>query len=49
MSKMPLIKPTPWDKAVFDMPTWELTEYSEKALQQAVQETGHCTLKVNPL
>lgn len=44
-----LIKPTPWDTAAFDMPTWELTEYSEEALQQAAQTPGHYTLKVDPL
>lgn len=44
-----LIKPTPWDTAAFGMPTWELTEYSEKALQQASQTAGHHTLKVDPL
>jgi hypothetical protein len=44
-----LIKPTPWDTTAFDMPTWELTEYSENALQQAMQTFGHCTLKVDPL
>jgi L-amino acid N-acyltransferase YncA len=31
------------------MPTWELLEYSEAALQQAEQTTGHHTIKVNPL
>jgi Acetyltransferase (GNAT) domain len=45
----PLIKPTPWDTAAFAMPTWELTEYSESALQQASQTIGHHTIKVDPL
>lgn len=45
----PLIKPTPWDTAAFGMPTWELTEYTEKALQQAGEMVGHFTLKVDPL
>lgn len=49
MNKIPLIKPTPWDEAAFAMPTWELTEYSERALQQALKTDGHYTLKVNPL
>lgn len=49
MNSIPLIKPTPWDTAAFGMPTWELTEYSEKALQQAMQTAGHYTLKVDPL
>lgn len=49
MNAAPLIKPTPWDTATFGMPTWELTEYSETALRQAVQTVGHHTLKVDPL
>ncbi len=49
MNPIPLINSTPWDSAVFGMPTWELTEYSEKALQQAAQMVGHFTLKVNSL
>lgn len=49
MNKIPLIKPTPWDQAAFAMPTWELSEYSENALQQAVNTVGHYTLKVDPL
>ncbi len=44
-----LINQTPWDTAAFGMPTWELLEYSEAALQQATQTTGHFTLKVDPL
>lgn len=35
--------------AAFGMPTWELLEYSEAALQQAAQTAGHHTLKVDPL
>jgi GNAT superfamily N-acetyltransferase len=44
-----LIKATPWDTERFSMPTWELTEFSERALQQALQTVGHYTLKVDPL
>ncbi|MDX8386201.1 MAG: GNAT family N-acetyltransferase [Gallionella sp.] len=44
-----LIKPTPWDTAAFGMATWELLEYSERALQHAVKTSGHYTLKVDPL
>lgn len=46
---MSLIKSTPWDTAVFGMPTWELIDYSETALQQAMQTAGHYTVKVEPL
>jgi L-amino acid N-acyltransferase YncA len=49
MNTTPLIKPTPWDTSAFGMPTWELAEYSEKALQQVAQTVGHFTLKVDPL
>lgn len=49
MTKASLIKATPWDAAVFGMPTWELVEYSEAALQQAKQTTGHHTIKVDHL
>lgn len=44
-----LLKPTPWDTAVFGMLTWELTGYSAAALQQAAQTAGHHTVKVDPL
>ncbi len=44
-----LINPTPWDTAAFGMPTWELSDYSEAALQQAAQTPGHHTLKLDPL
>jgi L-amino acid N-acyltransferase YncA len=49
MSPTLLIKATPWDTTAFGIPTWELLEYSEAALQQAVSNAGHYTLKVNPL
>lgn len=49
MNQMPLIKATPWDTAAFGVPTWELTEYSEAALQKVPQSAGHYTLKVDPL
>lgn len=49
MSRDELIKSTPWDMAVFGMPTWEISEYSEKALQYAAKALGHYTLKVDPL
>lgn len=49
MSQVPLIRATPWDTAIFEMPTWELLEYSEISLQQASQIRGHQTIKVDPL
>jgi hypothetical protein len=49
LSMSTLIKPTPWDTAAFGMPTWELTGYSEAALQQAAQTAGHHTIRVDPL
>jgi hypothetical protein len=44
-----LIKPTPWDSYIFNIPTWELTEYSSLALKEAKKNFGHYTVKVNPL
>lgn len=44
-----LIKPTPWDEAIFGIPTWEILEYSETSLQQAAHTLGHQTIKVDPL
>jgi len=49
MNKVNLIEATPWDTATLGMPTWQLTEYSELALQQARNTVGHHTLKVDPL
>jgi hypothetical protein len=49
MKPMSLIKPTPWDTAVFEIPSWELLEYSEASLQQAGQMPGHYNIKVDPL
>lgn len=43
------IRPTPWDSAVFGIPTWELTNYSEETLYKYAQLAGHQTLKVDPL
>jgi len=48
MGNVSLLKATPWDSAVFGMPTWELLEYSTAALQQAARTSGHHTLKVDP-
>ncbi len=39
----------PWDQAVFNTPTWELSEYSERAVYQALQTKGHHTVRVEPL
>jgi len=49
MTEHLLVKPTPWDTVAFGIPTWELTEYSKKALEQSMQKYGHYTLKVDPL
>lgn len=46
---MSLIKPTPWDSAAFGLPTGELAEYSEAALQAAAARPGHYSIKVDPL
>ena len=49
MNMVQQIKATPWDKVAFNMPTWELTQYSEEILSQAAQTPGHHTIKVDPL
>jgi L-amino acid N-acyltransferase YncA len=49
MSQVPLIKATPWDTTAFEMPTWELLEYSETLMQHAARTLGHQTIKVDPL
>lgn len=43
------LKPTPWDSRNFPVDTFQLTEYSEKALQAAEGVEGHFTIKVDPL
>lgn len=43
------IKATPWDEAVFGVPTWELTAYTASTLTKYAQLKGHQTLKVDPL
>ncbi len=44
-----LLKPTPWDAAVFGCDTFELAEYSEAALKLATVTPGHHTVRVDPL
>jgi hypothetical protein len=44
-----LVDATPWDTGVFSMPTWELQEYSEIAISQALKLRGHHTVRVDPL
>ncbi|WP_353233655.1 GNAT family N-acetyltransferase [Diaphorobacter ruginosibacter] len=40
---------TPWDSAVFGVPTFEIGELSHDLLLRASKETGHYTIKVDPL
>jgi GNAT superfamily N-acetyltransferase len=49
MKPITLIKPTPWDTAAFGLPAWELLEYSETALKEAIITPGHHNIKVDPL
>ena len=49
MTQIPLLDPTPWDEAVFGIPTWELKEHSEAALIAAQATKGHHTVRVKPL
>lgn len=43
------IRPSPWDTAVFGMPCFEVSEYSEQALAEACAAPGHYSIKVDPL
>lgn len=45
----PDIKETPWDAAVFSIPTFELANASEPMLKAALKHSGHYTVKVPPL
>lgn len=42
------LKPTPWDKRNFYVETYQLSEYSEAALEETRETTGHFTIKVEP-
>ncbi|GGJ87370.1 hypothetical protein GCM10007063_07290 [Lentibacillus kapialis] len=46
---MTYLRETPWDKRNFNINTYELTDTSEKALQETNENKGHYTLKVSPL
>ncbi|GIO24706.1 GNAT family N-acetyltransferase [Oceanobacillus sp. J11TS1] len=43
------LEPTPWDNRNFPLATFQLTEYSEAALQATEETEGHFTIKVDPL
>ncbi|WP_152655160.1 GNAT family N-acetyltransferase [Oceanobacillus sp. CFH 90083] len=43
------LEPTPWDSRNFPLATFQLTEYSEAALQATEEVEGHFTIKVDPL
>ena len=43
------IEETPWDAAVFGMPTFEIRDYAEGDLIQASRSPGHYTIRVDPL
>jgi len=44
-----MIRSTPWDAAIFGIPTFELADASEALLRQALLQPGHYTVKVSPL
>lgn len=43
------IEATPWDAAVFGMPTFEIEDFSESDLAGASRQPGHYTVRVDPL
>jgi len=49
MIELQLIKISSYDTRAFELPAYELLEYSKDALHNAVQNAGHYTLKVDPL
>jgi GNAT superfamily N-acetyltransferase len=49
MTLLPNIKITPWDKAIFGVDTYELTDLSRGTLEWAVRTPGHYTVRVEPL
>lgn len=49
MSGSEFLNTTSWDAESFNMPTYELVEYTSEALQQALKTVGHHTVKVDPL
>ncbi len=49
MKNRTAIRPTPWDTEALEIPAFELLEYSEGALREALQTRGHHTIRVSPL
>jgi len=45
----PAIRRVEWDSAAFGRDCYEITEYSEAALSEAAERSGHYTIKVDPL
>lgn len=43
------IEKTPWDTAVFGVPTFEIRSPDPESLDRALKNPGHYTLKVDPL
>lgn len=49
MSNPHFLKKTPWDSRALGCDTYEITEYSEAALREALKTTGHFAIRVEPL
>lgn len=49
MSNRQAISPTPWDSAVFGIPTYELLDSEEQTLAAAAEQPGHYTVRIDPL
>lgn len=43
------LKETPWDSKIFGIPTYEIKQYSQEALDGIKNLNGHFTIKVDPL
>jgi GNAT superfamily N-acetyltransferase len=49
MTLPPSFKSSPWDDSVFGIPAYEITDLSPEALREATRESGHYTVRVDPL
>ena len=49
MADPPFLRPTPWDRAVYGVETFELDPVDARALAYAKEHPGHYTAKVDPL
>lgn len=49
MNHSPYLKFTPWDSVIFGIDTYEIVSFTPDALHEALNTSGHYTIKVDPL